>query len=89
MPESAKMHDVDAGRARQTPIGAHEVMETWSWRVPGLHVAAVGGSRGALEWGAVSVVNLTARAEAPAHPTRKVHISTMRDFSHPSKVISP
>ena len=46
-PNRQKINDVDAGRARRHPSGP-----TGLWRVPGAHVDAVGGSRGALEWGA-------------------------------------
>ena len=52
-PNRQKINDVDAGRARRYPSGP-----TGLWRVPGAHVDAVGGSRGALEWGAVSVLTL-------------------------------
>eukprot|EP00964_Phaeocystis_antarctica_P023224 scaffold12992_cov58-Phaeocystis_antarctica.AAC.10 len=59
-PNRQKINDVDAGRARRHPSGP-----TGLWRVPGAHVDAVGGSRGALEWGAVSVLSLC--------PTQGVH----------------
>ena len=42
------INEADAGRARQ-----HLPEPTGLWRVPGAHLDAVGGSRGALEWGAV------------------------------------
>ena len=51
-PNRQKINDVDAGRARRHPSGP-----TGLWRVPGAHVDAVGCSRGALEWGAVSVLS--------------------------------